>query len=198
MPDIQAVLKAEITRIARKEVRHATADVKKTSSAQRAQISALKRQVEELRRELKQSMRKGGTVAAAAADPKDQDAGDGRRFRATGFANLRKRFTLSAQEMGTLIGVAGQTVYNWEKGEAKPRAAQLAAIAAVRALTSRQAREKLAQGQRQEAGRLTRLGAARAGNSAKAKTDPERAAKKPTRRRAASAETAAPRLRSAA
>ncbi len=80
-----------------------TADVKKTSSAQRAQISALKRQVEELGRELNQSLCNGGAVAAAAADPKDQDAGD-----------LRRRFRISPCLRDHLPRQASQ----WKAGRA--------------------------------------------------------------------------------
>jgi DNA-binding transcriptional regulator YiaG len=36
--------------------------------------------------------------------------------------------------MGKLFGASGQSVYKWERGEARPRAANLPGIAAVRKL----------------------------------------------------------------
>lgn len=140
MPNIHTLLKQEITRIARKEVRRAADDVKKYSSSHRSQIASLRREVAELRRALKAAMRGASRASAPAAE---ESSGVQRRFRVGGFASMRKRLGLSAQQLGALIGVTGQTVYKWEKGEAKPRPAQLAAIAAVRPLTARQAREKL-------------------------------------------------------
>jgi DNA-binding transcriptional regulator YiaG len=46
--------------------------------------------------------------------------------------------------MGTLLGVAAQTVYNWEAGKSRPRQQQLAAIAAVRKTGKRQLKALLA------------------------------------------------------
>ena len=48
MPNIAAVLKDEISRIARKEIRSETAVLKKASAQYRKEIAALKRQVSNL------------------------------------------------------------------------------------------------------------------------------------------------------
>ena len=42
-----------------------------------------------------------------------------------------------------LVGVTGQTVYNWEQGKSKPRDEQLAALLAVRELGQREAWKRL-------------------------------------------------------
>jgi len=62
----------------------------------------------------------------------------------TGFATLRKKLGLTANEMGTLIGVSGQSIYKWEQGKAKPRASQLQAIAVARKMGKRDVAAKLA------------------------------------------------------
>jgi DNA-binding transcriptional regulator YiaG len=67
------------------------------------------------------------------------------RFRVSGFATLRKKLGVTANEMGVLLGVSGQSVYKWEQGKAKPRASQLKAIAAVRKMGKREVAERLAQ-----------------------------------------------------
>jgi DNA-binding transcriptional regulator YiaG len=191
MPNIQSMLKDEITRIARKEVRRGTADVKKSSSTHRAQIAALRRQVEELTRALKQAVRATSPRTAPAAE-ETADTGVQRRFRVAGFASLRKRLALSAEQMGMLIGVSGQSVYKWEKGEAKPRARQLEAIAAVRELGPREARTKLEELQGGQAG-----GQAQKASTAAAGKVRRPVAKQPSRRKASQARDTAPQRRRA-
>jgi DNA-binding transcriptional regulator YiaG len=46
--------------------------------------------------------------------------------------------------MALLLGVSNQSVYHWETGKSKPRAAQLQAIAAVRKLGKKEVAERLA------------------------------------------------------
>ena len=67
------------------------------------------------------------------------------RFRADGFASLRKKFGVSAAQMALLLGVSNQSVYHWETGKSKPRSAQLQAIAAVRKLGKKQVVLRLAE-----------------------------------------------------
>lgn len=66
-------------------------------------------------------------------------------FSPSRLATQRKRLGLSAQELGTLIGVSGQSVYKWEQGKTKPRAAQLLALRGIRSIGKREAAEKLAE-----------------------------------------------------
>jgi len=55
-----------------------------------------------------------------------------------------KKLGLTANEMGALIGVSGQSIYKWEQGKAKPRASQLKAISAVRKMGKREVEKVLA------------------------------------------------------
>jgi len=65
------------------------------------------------------------------------------RFRAKGFAALRKKLGISAAEMGKLLEVSAQSVYHWESGKTKPRVRQLEAISAVRKMSKREILAKL-------------------------------------------------------
>ncbi len=141
MPNIAVVLKDEIARIARKEVRSQTQDFKKASGQYRAHIAALRRRVEELERELKR-VRKGG-ARAAAAPAADSEDGKQRRFSPTRLAAQRNKLGLSAADFAALLGVSGQSVYKWEHGEARPRAQQLEAIASLRGIGKREAAQRL-------------------------------------------------------
>lgn len=141
MPNIASVLKQEISRVARKEVRGETQTLRKQVSQYRSQIAALKRRLEAVE---KQGRKQARTVAAAPERESSQDEQAGLRFRAKGFAAHRQRLGLSAREMALLLGVSQISVYNWEQGKARPRASQLASIAAVRKLGKREAAAKLA------------------------------------------------------
>ena len=140
-------LKAEIARIARKAVRAETGALKKANAQYRSEIAALKRRLSELERVQARWAKGQGERATRRQAKADGEAGataQGLRFRVAGFASLRKKLGLSAAEMGQLIGVSAQSVYHWESGKSRPRAAQLAAIAAVRGLGKREVAARLA------------------------------------------------------
>ena len=143
MPNIAAVLKTEIARLARKEVRQQTEELRKSSSQYRSHIAALRKRIDALERQVKRA----GKIPARsvqAESPTDDDQGTSRRFSATRLAAQRRKLGLSAADFATLLGVSGQSVYKWEHGESRPRARQLEAIAAVRGIGKREAAARLA------------------------------------------------------
>jgi DNA-binding transcriptional regulator YiaG len=142
MPNIASILKSEIARVARKEIRGETLQLKKAVGAYRSQIAALKRRAQALEKQLR-GLRKGG-AKAEPAQADDEEMGSF-RFSAKGLASHRKRLGLSAHDCGILLGASGQSVYKWEDGKARPRAKHLPAIAALRTLGKKQAAAILAQ-----------------------------------------------------
>jgi DNA-binding XRE family transcriptional regulator len=140
--NIATILKSEISRIAKKEVRSELQSLKKSSAAYRSDIAALKRRVAELEKIVKQlgKVTGGKSVVKASTETAGKI-----RFSAKGFAALRKKLGLSSAQMGVLIGVSDQSVYKYEKGEVQPRAATVVAIAGLRGLGKRAVGEKLAQ-----------------------------------------------------
>jgi len=143
MPNIAAVLKDEIARIARKEVRVQTEEFKKSSAQYRAHIAALRRRVDDLERQLKR-VGKSAARSSAGGEGEDEDSsGTPRRFSPTRLASQRQKLGLSAAEFAALIGVSGQSVYKWEHGESRPRARQLEAIAELRGIGKREAAARL-------------------------------------------------------
>jgi len=135
-------LKSEISRLAKKEVRAETQALKKASVHYRSEIAALKRRIAGLEAQVKKLGKGAGRGRTANADA-SEESGPSRRFRVAGFAALRKKLGVSAAEMGKLLGVSAQSVYHWETGKTKPRASQLAAIAAVRKMGKRAVAAKL-------------------------------------------------------
>jgi DNA-binding transcriptional regulator YiaG len=143
MPTFAEQLKSEIARIAKKEIRAESKSLKQLAVQQRADMAALKRRVAELESALKK-LSKAGTHAPAAVASVAQDDDVKLRFRAGGFASLRKKLDLTAAQMAQLLGVSPQSVYHWEIGKSRPRASQLPAISAVRKLGKKQVMERLA------------------------------------------------------
>jgi DNA-binding transcriptional regulator YiaG len=131
MPNIASMLKQEIARVARKELRSETAALKKASTTYRSEIAALKRRVAETERQLRISA-KSSTRASPAAN--DESILEGMRFSAKGLMGHRKRLGLSANELGLLLGVSGQTIYNWESGKARPNRKFLPTLVALRSV----------------------------------------------------------------
>jgi DNA-binding XRE family transcriptional regulator len=141
MPNIASVLREEITRISRREIKKQTAVLQGSSAQYRRDIAALKREVTRLDRTLRQQLRASKPATPAATDG---DAGS-MRFVAKGFRTLRHRLGLSASQMGKLLGVSEQSIYNWETKVAVPRRARLPSIARLRSMGKRDAQQLLEQ-----------------------------------------------------
>jgi DNA-binding transcriptional regulator YiaG len=142
MPNLVIALKAEIARIARKEIKGETEDIKKASVQYRSQVAALRRRIEALERQVKRPKKGVQRAEPTNAAAEGADAVQ-RRFSPARFASTRKKLGLSAADFGALVGVTGQSIYKWESGEARPRAKQLEAIASVRGMGKREATARL-------------------------------------------------------
>lgn len=137
MPDIASAFKAEIARIARKQIKSETEVLRKSVAAYRHEIAALKQRMAALERQNRRAPR------AQPAEPRQAQDPTRLRFSASRFAAQRSKLELSAADFALLLGVSPLTVYKWEKGQARPRAAQLQAIAQARGLGKREARARL-------------------------------------------------------
>jgi DNA-binding transcriptional regulator YiaG len=140
MANIAAVLKDEISRIARKEIRAETAVVKKASAQYRKDIAELKRQVSNMQGRvslLEKKVLKEVPTQVAEADTKKL------RFTAKGLLAQRKRLGLSAESFAKLVGVSGLTIYSWEKGTSRPRKTLLPVLASIRAMGKKEASARL-------------------------------------------------------
>ena len=134
MANLATLLKDEIIRLARKEVRKEADGLRKATAKYRSDIAGLKRRVATLEKQVsrfeKKNPKKGVPVTEGEATTRH-------RYSAKRFAAQRQKLGLSAGDMGILLGVSAQTVYNWEAEKSRPRPQQLAAIAAVRAMGKR-------------------------------------------------------------
>jgi DNA-binding transcriptional regulator YiaG len=142
MPNIGDLLKQEIARLSRREIRGQVQATKKASSQYRRHIATLKRQVTTLERQMALLQRRvlGPGTAAASGSTNHRV-----RFVAKGLKSHRNRLGFSAADYGRLVGVSAQSVYNWEQGHASPRAEQLKIIATLRGIGKREAQARLHQ-----------------------------------------------------
>ena len=135
MANIASVLKEEIVRLARKEIRNETEGLKKASVQYRSEIAALKRRVVTLEKQLSHLAKASTHSAEVKAEP---DTETKVRFVAKGFKSLRQRLGLTAEVIGALLDVSAQTIYMWEAGKSSPRKQHLPKIAMLRGMSKRE------------------------------------------------------------
>ena len=141
MPNVASVLKGEMSRLARREVRAETVALKKGVSVYRSEIAALKRRTQVVEQLIRRLSKPSPTVQP------DVDASK-LRFSAKGLAAQRRRLGLSAEQCGRLLGASSQSVYNWEQGKTRPLARHVPAIAALRGMSKKDVAARLLSMQR--------------------------------------------------
>jgi len=144
MPNVAKILREEITRLARKEMKRAVLDLKRDAVKNKKAVSAVNRRIaslEKMNRGVRAAIeggKKAGAVEAAAPAAR-------MRFTGKTSLGLRRKLKLSQVEFGKLIGVSGQSVYQWERkgGRIKLRKKTMEALAAIKGIGAREARRRL-------------------------------------------------------
>lgn len=144
MPNVMTVLKDEIVRLARKEVRGTTEPLRGSVAAVRKSLSDLSKRVSVLERELKRLA--AGSAASSAEVPTVDEEAPKARITAKGVRSLRKKLGLTRKAFGALLGVSEQNIYLWERkeGPLRVREATRRAILDVRDIGTREAQARLA------------------------------------------------------
>ena len=167
MPTLAALLKEEISKIARKEVQDQVRDLNKTVREQRDAIARLEKQLGSAKAKAaakpaakpaaKSAAKPAAKPAAAkpaAAKPAAKPAakaskastGDKRkqpRIAPDTIKKHRKRLKLSQAELGKLLNVSTNTVLRWEAGSSKPRGKHLPELAKLRSISQRELKNQL-------------------------------------------------------
>ena len=141
MPNVASVLKGEMSRVARREVRAETLALRKAVSVYRSEIAALKRRTQVVEQLLRRLPKPTPDVQP------DVDVSKV-RFNSKSLSAQRRRLGLSAERCGRLLGTSSQSIYNWEQGKTRPLARHLPAIAALRGLSKKEAAARLLSEQR--------------------------------------------------
>lgn len=140
MNNLAGIIKAEFIRQARKEARAQTQGLKKAATRHRADIASLKRRIAQLEQQVAklEKLLVKSTPGATPPAPKASV-----RFGAKGLQKLRQRLDLSAAALGGILGVSGQTIYNWESGKTRPTADQIAKIVILRGMSKAEVQARL-------------------------------------------------------
>jgi DNA-binding transcriptional regulator YiaG len=143
MANIAALLKQEITRIVRKELKSETELLKKANARYRTEIAELKRRIASIDKQLKAVERQSSKLAPTTTVPQEADGKI--RFRADGLKKHRERLGLSAPALASILDVSPQTIYNWESATSRPSKDQVVKIAILRKMGKREVQQRLAQ-----------------------------------------------------
>ncbi len=169
MPNLANVLKEEIRRLARKEIKEDIARIRKDSAVLKRTAADLKRRVARLEADNKRLVAEAAKQRKESAQPV-ADESQGARISAKTIRQLRTKFKMSREQFGKLLGVSSQSIYQWERQEGRLalRDRTKQAVVEVRRLGAREAQ--------------TRLEAV-AAKSAPAKGKRKKAAAKPSKRK---------------
>lgn len=140
MANIASLLKSEIARIARKELKSQMEATRRSVSQQRTEIASLKRRVQELTAEVSRLKKQSPTHSGEQDAPSGATAS---RFSAKGLASHRQRLGLSADAYGKLVGASALSIYKWESGKAKPQARFASALIAIRSLGKKEVAKRI-------------------------------------------------------
>jgi DNA-binding transcriptional regulator YiaG len=142
MPNLSQILKAEIARLSRKEIRASVSPLRSSNFTLKRTVAELKKKVAALESGCKrlaamqgESQKKTGEFAAS-------QGADGKiRVTSKTIKSLRKKLGLSQDSFAALLGVSGQSVYVMERkgGRLRLRSATLAKFTALRGIGKREA-----------------------------------------------------------
>ena len=148
MPNLGAILKDEIRRLARREIRAAITSLKGDNAALKKAVARLKRQTKVLERDSRllmaaeKRLREKTTKSRAGSEELEKF-----RISGKGVRSLRKKLGLSQRELAVLLGVSGHSVFLWEQkaGSLGLREDSKVALLGLRGIGAREAQRRLAE-----------------------------------------------------
>jgi DNA-binding XRE family transcriptional regulator len=123
--------RAEVVRMAHKELKPELQGMRKAITGHRSEIAALKREVKSLTSQLKSAQRQPKVGGGAASDQPKVSKRAAREefvFAPEMLAQMRNALGATQLQMAALLAVSPLTYSRWEKGQAQPRTKQLAKI----------------------------------------------------------------------
>jgi len=141
MAKIEGVIKAEIMRLAKREVRSVFRPLKREVWQMRTKLSGLSKGIASLNRMAKELHLDEGKPKLEAT-PEEVKAS---RLSPERISSLRRKLGISQRELGILIGASIGAILSWEKGKFRPKGEKKAALVALRELKKREVKKLLAQ-----------------------------------------------------
>jgi DNA-binding XRE family transcriptional regulator len=146
VPNFSKVFQDEIRRLARKETKSDMERLRAENAELRRQIGQIRKHLSMVERVSKRTAKATEKVAAKVTEPSNEDESTVRpRISAKTIRQLRERLGLTQAEMGKLLGVSGQSIYQWERQEGRLNLRRRTALAVhgMKGIGSREARRRL-------------------------------------------------------
>jgi DNA-binding transcriptional regulator YiaG len=141
MSKLDTIIKAEIVRLAKREVRKISSPLGREVRSLKGLVSGIRKSLSALERlSARQQKEKGSADLRLEATP---DQIEGARFSPRLIRTLRKRLGITQDELATLTKVSVGAVHQWEMGKFQPRDENKGALVALRGLGRREVRNLL-------------------------------------------------------
>jgi DNA-binding transcriptional regulator YiaG len=147
MSNVAKVLKAEISRISKREAKSATQGIGKANTWLRKTVADLKKRLSLLEKQNKWVTAVMMRYQVESPQKPDTEEGKKARFTSKGIRSLRSKLGLSQADFGRLLGTTRHAVYLWERkqGALSLRDKTKAAILSIRGLSATEAKERLSE-----------------------------------------------------
>ncbi len=142
MAKLESIIKSEIQRLAKHEVRSVYRPLRKEVWGMKLKLSNLIKSFTVLNRLAKEISKSKSTEPKLEATPDEVKAS---RLTPERIAGLRKKLGISQRELGILTGATIGAVASWERGKFKPQGERKAALVALRKVRTQDVRKMLAE-----------------------------------------------------
>lgn len=140
MGKVEAIIKSEIVRLAKREMRKVAAPLRRDVWAIKSTVSKLRKTVLNLERFVSLQRKEWGKKPPLKASPEEVETS---RFSPRLIRSLRQRLGLSQRDFARVSGVTPLAVYQWETGVFKPKNEKKEVLVALRKLGRRDVRKLL-------------------------------------------------------
>jgi DNA-binding transcriptional regulator YiaG len=141
MAKIESIIKAEIMRLAKREVRAVFRPLKREVWQMGSKLSSLSKGIASLNRMAKE-LHLDEAKPKLEATPEEVKAS---RLSPERISSLRRKLGISQRELGILIGASIGAILSWEKGKFRPKGEKKAVLVALRKLKKREVKKLLAE-----------------------------------------------------
>jgi DNA-binding transcriptional regulator YiaG len=145
MPNIANVLREEIQRLAKRQVRKELGTVRRDHVRLKKIVADLRHQMAALDRTSRELVKKVTPVVAAKESEEATEKAEKLRPTSTSLKKLRVRLGMTQVQFGQLLGVSGQAVVQWasREGRVRMRKTTLSALAGIQTIGKREAWRRL-------------------------------------------------------
>jgi len=136
MSDIRKVMNEEIRRLARKEIKAATAPILAANAALKKRVAEQEKRI----RALEAARPVSAAAAGQKADAVKAEGGKEKQIRLTPerIRKIRTKLAISQAQFAKILGVNTQSVNFWENGKTSPRSALKKQLAGIRDMGKRE------------------------------------------------------------